>query len=271
MPNEIVNRDAGAIIPHREAPAETIVAIIKQAVESKIDAASIERLCAVYERMEDRAAQREFAGAMSRFQKSCPPIPRDATANIVTKGGAKYSYRFAPLDTIERTIKAHLHREGISYGWDMVFENGNVICTCHVRHENGHSIKASFACPADSKADISGPQRVSGANTTAQRKSLVMALGPSISDVGDLDSEHVDAAETGTGGEFITPAQAAQVRKGLAETHGDEAKFCKWLAVDCIEGIKAGQFARAIEAIDAKRKKMEEDARIAAALKKDQK
>lgn len=228
------------------APSETRD-LLKAAIEKGgVDA--IERVAALYERSEARAAARSYHGAMTRFSAAMRPIEKTAQANIVSKTGAKFGYTYAPLDTIARAISEPLKDAGLSYTWDSEFKEGMISVICTVRHIDGHTQTATFTCPTESPAGMSAQQKVAAALTFGRRQSLVQALGLSSC---DADS---DGANPPSGGEVISDKEAADLDCLIGEVDADCVKFLTWLKVDSIQEIQKSDYLRAVRALEQKRK-----------------
>lgn len=208
---------------------------------------TVERIVALINAQEDRAAARELAKARAEFQAECPVVPKSSTAKIATKSGTSFSYAYAELDEIAETVKPFLHKHGFSYSWDAEFKNGEVQCTCILTHAAGHSMKTLFAAPTDAASSMSGPQRNAAALTYAKRQSLLMALGISTGEPSD------DAMEGST--ETITQEQIANLDALIDEVKADRGKFVAYLGVKSLAEIRASDFQRAIAALEAKRRK----------------
>jgi hypothetical protein len=237
--------------PNQLAPVDaptSIAGILDKAVSSGMSPEQLEKIVALYERVSDRQAAQEFAGAMARFQAKCKAIPKTSSAKISTKSGIQYSYKYAELDTIAAHVRPLLSDEGLSYTWDSVENKGSIDCVCTIRHLNGHSVSARFSCPTDSAASMSGAQKNAAALTYARRQSLIQALGLTTCD------PDTDAGATDT----ITEHQAANLSAMLDEVSpGPEglAKFLKLMGVEKLSAIPASSFKVAITALEGKRRK----------------
>lgn len=227
-----------------------ISAILDRAVQQGMAPEALEKLVALFNQQQDRAAAREFSGAMAAFQTECPPIPKTSTASIVTKSGAKYAYTYAELDEIARTIGPYLHKHGLSYSWDSSEDKGSIVCTCIVRHANGHRETAKFACPTDSAASMSGAQRQAAALTYARRQSLVQALGLTTADTDTDAARHEPAADPTP----ITADQAANLKVLIDEVKPDMPKMLAYFGVESIEQIPAARFKEAVAGLEKRRK-----------------
>ena len=209
----------------------------------------LERLVGLHERMSDRAAAKEFAVAVSNFQNECPAIEKKSKARIDGRSGTKYSYNYPELDQIERTIRPHLHKNGLSYTWDGEVTEKTVTSICILRHINGHHEKSRFSMPIDSSNQrMDRGKQTTGTNTVAKRQSLIMVLGLTTCDP-DTDG-NIDSTDT------ITKEQVANLQGLVANVDkgGDTLKrLLKYLQVDNIEGIRAVDYANAVATLERMR------------------
>jgi hypothetical protein len=149
---------------------------------------ALERLVAMHERMADRMAAQEFAAAMAAFQEECPPIRKTSTAKVVTKSGGSYTYVYAELDEIARTVRPILHKHGLTYSWDCSLsdDSARITVVCTVTHANGHTRQATFtSSTAPLTGSMSKQQEVAAALTFGKRQSLISALGLTTCDPDD--------------------------------------------------------------------------------------
>lgn len=252
--NDLAVRDLDAGVPVASlattAGKVSIGEILNNAIERGIPTEAMEKIVALYERMADREASQEFSDAMARFQASCPPIVKGSTANITTKSGIKYSYKYAELDTIARHIAPHLQACGLSYTWDSEMKEGYLVCTCTVRHARGHRESAKFGCPTDTAAQMSAAQQNGAALTYARRQALIQALGLT---TGEPDPDGDDHKPVGPVAK-ITEHQGAIIDVMINDVGADRAKFLSWLKVERISDIPAASYKRAIAGLEEKRK-----------------
>jgi hypothetical protein len=210
--------------------------LMELAVQSGKDGIEVlERLVALNERMMDRAAREEFAQAMAKFQSECPPIKKTSTAVITTKAGGQYGYAYAELDEIARTVNPLLSSHGLSYTWNSETREGLLVCTCRLRHANGHEEQAVFSAPIDTAAAMSGSQKHAAALTYARRQSLVQVLGLTTCDPDD----------DGQGGqqECVTPAQVDILEALIGKRpDGSRAKLFAYLGIESMDQVPASRF-----------------------------
>lgn len=237
--------DVTAIVPARQG-AESL-ALLASAIERGVPVEAIERLVQLHREEQDRSAAREFARARAAFQAECPTIAKSSSAKIVTKSGVSFSYAYAELDEIAGTVRPFLHKHGFSYSWSVVLDGGTMNCTCTLSHAAGHSASSTFPAPTDAGSAMSGPQRNAAALTYAKRQALLMVLGISTGEPDD------DALAGSTAA--ITSEQAATLEALMQEVGANRAKFLAYLGVTALDELRASDVPRAVNALEAKRKK----------------
>jgi hypothetical protein len=220
--------------------------LVRLAIEKQVSVDVLERLVALQERVSDRNARQAMSEAVARFQAECPSIKKGRTARIATKSGGSYSYTFASLDEIARAIRPILHRHGLSYTWDSTTDGKSLACTCILRHVEGGEDRATFSCPTDTRAEMSGAQATASALTYARRQSLVQVLGLTVTD-DDTDGADAKAAEK------LTESQAADLCALAEEVGADLPKFLKYMGVGAVSDIPASDYRRAVSALEKKR------------------
>lgn len=225
----------------------TSLGLLAAAIERGVPVEAIERLVALHREEQDRQAAREFARCLAEFQATCPPIPKSSKADIVTKSGSKFSYRYAELDQIAETVRPHLHRLGFSYSWDSSVESGTVTASCTLRHSNGHKEQAKFSAPMDAADRMSGPQKAAAALTYAKRQSLLQALGITTA---EPDDDAMDRSE-----ETITEEQHANLVALMEEVEADRPRFLAYLGLEDLRSLGARRYGAAVAALEQKRKR----------------
>jgi hypothetical protein len=228
----IQGMDAGAGVQPME--------LIRFALESKTPAAELAQLVTLAEHVEERNARKAFFEALRKFQQECPPIKKNKTARIPTKGGGSYSFEYAELDEIERHVKPHLDANDLAYNFDTTVDDKGVLLTniCTLRHVLGHAERSSFTLPTSSESAMTAQQRFSAANNFAKRQTLANVLGISITGKEVPDAE-IDPAT-------IDEDQAIQIEDLLRESGAPRQKFFEWLDVDSVVAIRLADYPRAV-------------------------
>ena len=211
-----------------------------------LDVEVIERIVALKERTDDRAATRAMYDAISSFQLACPVIPKTKRVEFPSRKGGIVSYSYAPLEEIARTIREPLFENGLGYTWDSKTDaTGVVKCKCTLRHRDGAKLTATFTAPVSDEARMSAPQKVASALTYGRRQSLVQVLGLTTA---DEDND----AQDGLTGETIDHDQRTTLGLYVGESGADLEGFLKWLNIDSLDDLDAGRYEEALDALKAK-------------------
>lgn len=240
----LAKRRSDAVASTQENATE-IDSLIRLALERDVPVEKLERLVALKERVADKAAAAEFNFALSMFQEICPQISKKSTAEITTKSGIKYRYKYADLDHMARTIAEPLKKCGLSYTWDSMVKDTLLTCICTLRHLNGHTSSASFSAPIDMHAKMTDQQKYAVALSYARRQSMVQVLGLTTC---EPDTDGGETVQT------ITDKQAADLKALMQEVKADIPRFLKYMEVKEVGSIKVQDYARAVAALEAKRR-----------------
>ena len=179
-------------------PAEILSAAVANGITPDT-AAVVERITALMERQEDRAAEREFNADFAAMQAEMPEVV--ASSQVVING--KLAFRYAKIEDISRQAKPYMVRHGFSISFTT--ENptpDRVTATCTLAHRGGHSRQSK--CTVRVSSSPMGDADLKAA-TKAQREALVDALG-----IMTRPGDPEDAAIIGNG-QTITPKQAMEL------------------------------------------------------------
>ena len=188
------------------------LAMLASALEQGHDIAKLEKLMDMAERYEANEARKSFASALSKFQGLVPDIIESKMATVVMTSGGTYTYKYADLDAIMRTIRPTLKKCGLSVRYDSeTSEDGKRIrSTCYVMHRDGHTEQTVFAVPIDEGMKVNDSQKMGSANAYACRYNVCNALGLTTGeddDGGSLHGEDSPARDISK----PTPAKAADL------------------------------------------------------------
>ena len=187
------NPDEGIVVQHR-VPQDSFGAMVQRAIDKGVPVETMERLLAMYEKLQARQAKAAFDAALASFQGECPTIAK--TTKVLNKDGRSVRYRYAPLDEIVGQIKGLLQKHGFSYSVDAGMEPGFIRATCRVTHRLGHSEISSFAVPIDRDAFMNPAQKVASALTFAKRYAFCNGFGILTGDEDDDSrASHAEPAE----------------------------------------------------------------------------
>src|SRR5580693_891146 len=227
-----MSTDQSEIVLQDDRSELSVPALIRSVIDRGLTTegvAAMEKLVDLYERMEQRNAEKEFNAAFVALQAELPVI----VASTVIPNRGKYE-RFEDVMRVVGPLLAK-HRFTVSFSMD--FREGRILETCTLRHTSGHSQSNSFAVRTG-KADTE-TQADCKAATTAKRNALLNCLNIVIrQDV--LQDEESNAEMVG---ELISWEQAEYLRSEVKETGSDEAAFLRFAGAANYEEIGSARYA----------------------------
>ena len=227
---------AGNVVPLNESAA-LLTAISDAAANPQIDAAKMDQLLSIYERVEGRRAEAAYAAAFADMQTELPAIAE--------RGNAAGRYTFALWEDINTTIKPVLAKHGFALSFRTDFTDG-IAVTGVLQHSAGHKEQTTIKLPADASGNKNAVQAVASAVSYGKRYTASALLN--LTSYGEDDDAYKTAVER------VTEGQAATLRDMLEATGSNEAQFLRWLKVDSIENIPAKAYDTAFKALKAKEK-----------------
>lgn len=202
-----------------------------------------ERLMGLYERMQEKDAERKFATAFVNLQADMPAIQ---ASRPVPNNDGTIRYKFAPYEDIMAAVKPVLEKHGFTLTFSMDIKEQRVIQTCTLQHIGGHKRSNNFMArigrgpPGSSEAQGDG-----AASTYAKRFALCDCLNISIERDGDARAE----------GEFIGADQIQYLREQLVETQSPEAAFFKLAGVSKFEEIGTEKYDILVRALESRKRR----------------
>ena len=239
-----------AAVPAQTLPAETadassLMRIIERAtMDPAFDVEKLSQLLDVKERWEKAEARKAYHAALARFKLDPPRIRKNAT---VAYGRTEYSH--ATLDAVVNAVAPALAREGLSHDYRIRQEGGMITVVCTLTHELGHSDSVEMTAPHDDSGQKNPVQQIASAVTYLRRYTLEAITG--------LASEDDDDGRGGFQDETISASQIAQINAGLEALNADRPAFLKYLDVAELDDLPVRNFQLAMEALAAKRRKIE--------------
>lgn len=211
--------------------ADMLQAVIQGGITND-NVAALEKITALYERMEDKNAERKFAEAFIQLQQELPTI--QGRRGVPDKqGNIKFAYaNFDDIDTIVRPICL---KHGFSYAFrEGGIHDGRVTVIMTLQHSGGHSREIPYSVrmgsgppgSTESQADVSG-------HSYAQRGAIESGL--SLRVIGNREDARME-------GSPITSTQADELEKRVALLNQPHDKFLKWLGVAKYEDIPSSKY-----------------------------
>ena len=217
-----------AVLPQSNPLLPMIEAVIKGGVTEQ-NVAALDKLLSVYERLQDKDAEKQFNAAFTALQADLPVIV--ATTVIPNRG------KYERFEDVMRQVGPLLVKHGFAVSFSMDAKEGRVLETCHLRHTGGHSQSNSFAVRTGGKAD-SETQADCKAATTAKRNALLNCLNIVIAQ----DVYQDEDRDASLQGEPIAWDKAEYLREQVKATGSDEAAFLRFAGSDKYETIAASRY-----------------------------
>lgn len=240
--------DAPSIAPAVITP----MTMIDRALVSGAAPETLERLLALQERWEANQGRKAFDEAMAAAKAEIPTIRKNRTVDFTSSKGRTH-YKHEDLAEIAATVNPILGKYGLSYRFRTTSTIGEPISvTCVVSHRLGYSEENTLVGPRDDSGNKNSLQQVGSTLTYLQRMTLKAALG--------LAAAEDDDAKGSSGGQEeaqpIDRDQLATLLRLVEETQTDIEKFCEWAKVDSVPEILTTQFKRAVDFLEAKKRRM---------------
>lgn len=143
------------------AEGSAILAVISRAAsDPNTDVDKMERLMGMYERIESRRAQAEFAADLAEMQDTLPSIGE--------RGNAAGRYTYALWEDINAAIKPIMKRFGFALSFRTDCSN-RVSVTGVLTHRSGHREETTINLPADSSGNKNAVQAVASSVSYGKR------------------------------------------------------------------------------------------------------
>jgi len=217
----------------RSAPnvADMLQAVLTKGVTAE-NVAAVEQIVKLYEHMQAKDAEKDFAAAFNALQSEMPGVR--ATVPVPNNDGT-VRYRFAPYEDVMEQVAPMLQKHGFTIAFSTRYEDSRLIKICTLQHTSGHKQSNEFAVrigkgpPGASETQADG-----AAGTYAKRLALCDALNIVIERERDNDPR----AE----GALISPEQAQSLKSRVHATGSDERAFLKFAGASTYEQIRADRY-----------------------------
>lgn len=228
--------------------AQMLAAVVEKGVTSE-NVGALEKLCDLYEKMQSRNAEKQFAAAFVALQAEMPRITADKS--VPDKYG-NLKYRFAPYEDIMGAVRPLLLKHGFTVTFSMTYSDGRVIQNCTLQHTGGHSRTNQFAARIGSGPPGSSDAQADGAASTyAKRFAFCNALNITI----ESDNDGAQTNDARAEGEPISKDKIQYLREQVKETGSDEARFLATAGVKTYDEITEGSYSVLVRMLAAKVKK----------------
>jgi hypothetical protein len=188
--------------------------------------AAVEKMISLYERMQDRKAEQDFAVAFNSLMAEIPSIR--ATKPVPNNDGT-VRYRYAPLEEIDAQLRPLALKHGFTYSFrEGESDAGRITKICEVQHVNGHKRSNPFTVRVSAPPKSSESQADGSTHSYAKRGALCDAFGIIIEHLDD------DAREIGRP---IGRAMAEDLMARVLSCSADEVAFLRFAGVTVEHGL----------------------------------
>lgn len=231
--------------PAQYEPATIMQVISKAASDPTTDVDKLERLMAMYERLEAKKAETAFNEAMSAVQKSTGRIAADAN-NPQTRS------KYASYAALDRVLRPLYTQEGLSISFDTADAplEGYIRILAYVSHKGGHTRTYHVDMSADGKGakggDVMTKTHAAGAGMSYGMRYLLKLIFNVA--VGEDDDD-------GNGDErAVSAEQVANLHALMEEVQADMPKFLKYWKIVKLDELPADKYQQAIKMLESKRR-----------------
>jgi hypothetical protein len=217
-----------------------VAVILKAIVDKGIspeNVGALEKIVGLYERMEEKNAERTFSAALVKLQSDVSNIK--AVRPVTINGTVRY--RFAPYEDLMIEVGPHLAANSFTVSYSTKIDGDRLTKTLHLRHACGHVEDNDYSTKIsrpianrEGNAVVSEAQMESMASTTAKRGAL--------SDCLNLIIEKYEQDDVRNEGAEITAEQAVSLEKRVTATLSDKSKFLKFAAAPSFDKIMSSRY-----------------------------
>lgn len=242
----IAQRPESAPVVVNEA-ANIMQVIGRAAADPNTDVDKLERLMAMYERIEANKARTAYAAALAQMQ---PELPVIRERGAIKNGRGDVQSTYALWEDVNEDIKPVLQRHGFALSFRT--ETGDkVTVTGVLSHREGHSETTTITLPADTSGSKNAVQAVASSVSYGKRYTAGALLN--FTSRGEDDDGQKAGAPP-----CITEDQVLEIEALITDVGADKPKFMTYLRqrlkVDSLEAIPAAAYKDVIRALEAKRK-----------------
>jgi len=218
-------------------------AMISAAINKGLSIETLDKLMDLNERYEKNEARKQYFFALAQFAENLPIVTKD-------KYNKQYDSNYASLENTSNTIARSLAPFGLKHHWS-VDQTSQIAVTCFLTHVAGHSEQSTISGPPDTSGAKNELQQIKSTITYLKLATLETITGTA-SEAGSTS----DDANSSEAIQYINERQAVQIRDELEALGSDEAFFCDWLKIKCLEEMPAKLHSKARRAIaDQRREK----------------
>lgn len=234
----------GQVAPIVSENAAVMAIIERAALNPDVDAAKMDQLFALQEKVLSRNARTEYFRALAMMAGAMPAIAENGRGHNSTK--------YAKWEDIQAAITPVLGQYGFALSFRTKVEDKAIRITAILAHREGHTEENELLLPADNSGSKNAVQAVGSSITYGFRYTACALL--------NIQTGVTDDDGRAAGGqdpvEFVTDEQLAQIRRLMKATNTEEAKFAAYMKEDRLDAMTTQKAEQAIGALQAKAETM---------------
>jgi hypothetical protein len=234
----------GQVEPIVSENAAVMAIIERAALNPDVDAAKMDQLFALQEKVLSRNARTEYFRALAMMAGAMPAIAENGRGHNQTK--------YAKWEDIQAAITPVLGQYGFALSFRTKVEDKAIRVTAILAHREGHTEENELLLPADNSGSKNAVQAVGSSITYGFRYTACALLNIQTGITDDDGRAAGGAPEV----EFISDEQLADLRAVMKKTNTDENKFAAYLKEPTLGALTTEKFKQAMAALKAKAEAM---------------
>lgn len=212
--------------------------IERLAINPDVSPENIKAMLDIQERMMTKQAEIDFNSDMAKMQTEMPRV---------IKARKGHNTNFAAYEDIDKEVRPIMTKYGFSISFTANQVNNMQHIEATLSHEKGHFKTASLTLPSETSGSKNAVQAIGSSLSYGKRYLICMLLN--IVTIGeDDDAQSCDAV--------LNVKQAKEIKDLLQKTGVDVVKFLQWIGADNVEEIKASNYKKAVNQLNAKLKQV---------------
>lgn len=161
------------------------------------------------------AVESNLSMALAAAQGEFEPIKRDKTVSVTMRAGGKYTFSYAPLESILRAVSPALSKHGLALTQATVPGEGKEFVETTLRHAGGETLANRIPIFVRDE----GPQAYGSALTYARRYGVTLLLCVSADDDDDGNAAEGHSAEVTKQPNGHAPKTSQQAKEYAKRLH----------------------------------------------------
>jgi hypothetical protein len=225
---------------HPASDSAALIAVISRAAsDPNVDIDKMERLMAMHERMQARAARVQYDEAFAAMQPNLPEIDKRGKIIIRDKNDAEkiiQSTPYALWEDTNKVIKPILAEYGFALSFRITQTEAKITTTAVLSHSGGHREETSFAASIDNTGSKNNVQGWGSSFSYGKRYSGTAILN--ITTKGEDD----DGKATGSIIGSISDEQRVELEGMLKDAKVPVKDFCDYAKIETLADLPAAKF-----------------------------